>query len=72
MTDAELIQHFQDKIAANMLAAFGAKSQPRTALAYRGGQFVSLTIDDNGNVIEPPTQCPHCGPILLCPRHAAF
>lgn len=41
----------------------------QTALAYRSGQFVSLPIDDNGNVVEPSPRCPHCGPILCCPKH---
>lgn len=65
----EPMKQIASRIEADMVEAFGAKPLPRTTLAYRSGQFVSLPIDDNGKVIEPPARCPKCGPVLLCPDH---
>lgn len=67
-----IYNEFRAKMLADIFAVFGARPQPRRALAYRGGQFVSLPIDDNGNVIEPPPRCPKCGPFLLCHEHMPF
>lgn len=58
------------RLEADLYAAFGVRKQRPTALAYRNGAFVTLEIDDAGNVIEPPPKCPHCGPILWCPKHS--
>jgi len=54
-------QALHDRLVAK---AFGVPTkQPQKAIAYRGGGFVSLDLDDAGNVIEP---CRKCGPVLLC------
>lgn len=45
--------------------ALGVPTKQReTTLAYRGGAFVSLEIDDAGNIIDPCQKCGTWG--LLC------
>ena len=69
--DVSIFAEFNEQIQRRILEAFGAsRPAPRTALAFRGGKFVTLQIDGTGNVIEPPPRCPHCGPIMLCWKHA--
>lgn len=67
---AELLIELRDRIERQIMEAFCPPRSRPSALAYRGGEFVSLPIDDNGNVIEPEPRCPHCGPILWCPKHS--
>ena len=67
---AELMAKW-NALAEQVMRGGAAKPRP-TVLAYRGGQFVSLPIDDVGNVIEPAPKCPNCGPVLWCSKHSPF
>ena len=60
-----------NELAERVMLGGAPKPQP-TALAYRGDQFVSLPIDDAGNVTEPAPKCQNCGPVLWCSKHSPF
>ncbi len=63
----------REKMERQIWEAFCPPARRRqTALACRGGAFVSLEVGDDGKVIEPPKPCPKCGPVLLCAEHMAM
>jgi hypothetical protein len=67
--DMSAMIELREYLERQILEAFCPPRQRPTALAYRGGAFVTLQTDAAGNVIEPPPRCPKCGPFLLCSEH---
>lgn len=71
MSDKAFIEA-RERLERQILETFGFPKLRPTALAYRGGRFVTLDIDAAGNVIEPPPRCQKCGPFLLCSDHSGI
>lgn len=59
--------------AMSVLCGSGAFTKPRpTALRLTpSGGFETVELWGDGSIIEPPKQCPKCGPVLLCAEHMA-
>lgn len=69
----EISRKLAEQIDADIMRMLCPPQPTRnTALAVRGGVFVTIEFDDAGNEIVPPSRCPRCGPILLCSKHMAM
>lgn len=69
----DVVERLSEQIDAEIMRLL-CPPQPKrnTALAMRGGAFVTIEFDDAGNEIVPPARCPKCGPILMCAKHMAM
>lgn len=73
MTEDEASKIMSELVDKLMAEAIGLPLPNKmTVLRYVNGRFESREIDSDGNIIEPEPRCPHCGPVLLCSKHAAM